>query len=149
MIRGLRATSALVSVLFIAGCGTVHPTVAELRDVPGATALYPGSVVLFGLGASEGRHTLFDSSPAMLFATYCTTSQRPEVIRWFGDELQREGWLAERNPAGIASSDVEEVYRWIRGDRRFTLQMLSSAYAAEASAGHTAPCTTAYRTTLM
>jgi hypothetical protein len=71
------------------------------------------------------------------------------VIRWFGDELRREGWLADPNPAGTTTTDVEGVHSWIRGDRRFTLQVLSNAYAAKASAGHAAPCTTAYRTTMM
>lgn len=149
VIRAAWATFAIASVLLTAGCGAVHPTVAELRAVPGATAMYPGSGVLFGLGASEGRHTPFDASPAMLFATYCATSQQPEVTRWFGAALRREGWLADPNPVGTTDSDVEGVNSWIRGDRRFTLQLLSSAYATRASAGHPAPCTTAYRTTVM
>jgi len=149
VIRGTWGTVALASVLLVAGCGTVRPTVGELRAVPGATATYPGSVVLFGLGASEGSHRLFDASPAMLFATYCTTSERTAVVGWFGDALQREGWLADPNPAGTTDSDVEAVNSWTRGDRRLTLQALSSAYAARASAGHAAPCTTAYRTTVM
>lgn len=139
---------AVTTGLFLAGCGTVHPTVSELRSIPGATAAYPGSVAVVGRGATHGNHTLFASNPSMLFTTYCTDADKPALIRWFADELNHADWQSDTNPAGTTSNDVTETQRWTRGHRRFTLQIFSPTYVARLSSQHGQPCPTGYRTTV-
>jgi hypothetical protein len=130
----------------LAGCGTQHPTTSELQAVPGATSSYPGSVAVGGHGARPGEHTLVNSSGAVLFTTYCTAASQTEVTRWFASELGRDGWTVEPNPVGTTNSDVAATQEWRRGERRFTLQLLSAAYVGRLSAAQGRPCPSGYRT---
>lgn len=110
--------------------------------------MYPASVAVYGHGTSEGIHTLWSSSPSLLFATYCTLGQETAVITWFGDELTRDGWHSDAHPAGTTDADVAAVHGWTRGDRRFTLQVLSPAYVARLAQSRATQCTTGYRTSV-
>jgi len=130
----------------LAGCGTQHPTAAELASVPGATSSYPASVAVGGHGAQEGEHTLVSSSSAVLFSTYCTTARPPELTRWFASELRHDGWTAESHPVGTTSNEVVTTEEWRRGERRFTLHLLSPAYVERVSAARGTPCSSGYRT---
>lgn len=144
--RGCLLTGSALAVTLLAGCGTQHPTVSELEAVPGATASYPGSIAVGGHGAREGEHTLVNSSGAVLFSTYCTDADQPELTRWFAAELGRAGWADESNPAGTTNGDVSATEEWRRGGRRFTLQLLSAAYVARLAAAQGRQCTSGYRT---
>jgi len=139
----LLAAAPLAGLL--AGCGTEHPTTSELQAVPGATSSYPGSAAVRGHGAHEGEHTLVDSSGAVLFSTYCTDASRSELTRWFASELDRDGWADEANPVGTTNSDVVATQEWHRGQRHFTLQLLSPAYVGRLGAARGESCSTGYR----
>ena len=136
----------LAAVLGLAACQAVHPTVSELRTVPGASATYPTSVAVHGVAATEGRHTLFDSSPSMLLATYCTTDGEMDVVSWFAASLESDGWQSVPNPPGSSTSDVARTVEWRRGDRRFTVQVLTPVYVGRLDPALARRCTTAYRT---
>ena len=41
--RAVTLAGAAIVVLAVTACGTVHPTLEDLRAVPGATARFPGS----------------------------------------------------------------------------------------------------------
>jgi hypothetical protein len=147
--RSLQSGSALAMVAVagvLAGCGTQHPTVSELKAVPGAMSEYPGSVAIAGHGAREGEHTLVNSSGATLFTTYCTDASQPEVSDWFASELGRKGWTAEPNPTRTTSTDVVATEGWRRGERSFTLELLSPGYVARVGASQGQPCSVGYRT---
>ena len=129
------------------GIGTMAP------DGPGSgharsqpLSSYPGSVAVGGHGAQEGEHTLVSSSSAVLFSTYCTTARPPELTRWFASELRHDGWTAESHPVGTTGNDVVATAEWRRGERRFTLHLLSPAYVGRVSAARGTPCSSGYRT---
>lgn len=146
MIRA--SVLAVATGLVLAGCGTVHPTVSELRSIPGATAAYPGSVAVAGRGATPGSRTLFASNPSLLFATYCTHADQRALTRWFAEELSHTDWQADPNPARTTSTDVTDTHGWRRGQRRFTLQILSPTYLARLGSRLGQSCPTGYRTTV-
>jgi hypothetical protein len=137
-------TVALAGVL--GGCGTQHPTIAELKAVPGATSSYPGSVAIYGHGERKGEHTLVNASGAMLFTTYCTDASAAEVTDWFSSKLGRAGWTADPNPVGMADTDVLATEAWYRGERLFDVELLSPAYVGRVSATLGLPCRTGYKT---
>ncbi len=130
----------------LADCGTQHPTTSELQAVPGATSSYPGCAAVGGHGARPGEHTLVNSSGAVLFTTYCTAASQTHVTRWFATKLSRDGWTDEPNPVGTTNSDVVATQAWRRGERRFTLQLLSAEYVGRLSAAQGRPCPSGYRT---
>ncbi|HEX2895047.1 MAG TPA: hypothetical protein VHO29_13695 [Marmoricola sp.] len=144
VLPGAALLAASIGVLV--GCGTQHPTISELEAVPAATSSYPGSVAIGGHGAREGEHTLVSSSGGMLFTTYCTTASPSQVSQWFASELGRNGWTAESNPVGTTNTSVVATEAWDRGERVFTLELLSPAYVERLGASQGQPCSSGYRT---
>lgn len=146
MIEGhmrARAVAAAGGALILASCG-VHPSVTELRKVPGVSASYPGSTAVEGPRGIEGQHTLFARNPSALLATYCTRRSSPDVARWFDQQLTSLHWVREVHPTVIAGADPAEMFVWNRGSRLFRLEVKPQSYAAAQATKTGRPCVTAY-----
>lgn len=136
---------AVAAAVTLAGCGTVHPTVAELRALPGATASYPGSVAIDGPGGHEGSNTLWAHNPSQFGALYCTTETESEVVQWFADQLAADGWEQKADPARTGTDQSAEE-AWDRGDRNFRLLIMSEAYTGHLKLPPGQSCPVAYTT---
>lgn len=138
-----RTVAVAAGVLILAACG-VHPSVGELREVPGASASYPGSTAVEGPGGIEGRHTLFATNPSVLLATYCTGHSATEVTRWFDQQLTSRHWVRDGLPTAIAGSDPADLFVWNRGSRIFRLEVKPPSYAGASARKTARPCLNAY-----
>ena len=142
--RWLVALPVLVlSMLVLMGCGTVHPTLAELRAVPGATVRYPGSTQIRSFD-QESSGNLFAKNQAVLKSDWCTSAPDDAYRDWFAHELRALGWSERHTGVSTADPDVTLFQEWTRGGRTFDLYRLSSSYVARAGL----TCAHAYRITV-
>lgn len=126
-MRGARGASAVS--LLVSGCaGQRHPTVAELRAVPGATVTYPGSEVYIA-GDDEGTFGIDSGNPSMLRVYACATGARSsaQVTAWYDETLTRSGWRADSTgPQTAGPNGTLDGMSWRRGERDFTVRLAAS-----------------------
>ena len=134
-------------MLFVAGCGTVHPTLDDLRAVAGATLQFPGSVEIVS-GDQESSGNLMAKNGAVLKSYRCTSSTRESWAPWFEDQLAVTGWELVHNPSFGTQGDDVLVGEWRRGDYLFDLYDLSPVHLAslEQQYGGGASCSGGYET---
>jgi hypothetical protein len=141
--------AAVVVVLagLAAGCGTVHPTLDDLRAVPGGTLQYAGSVEITS-GDQESSSNLMAKNGAVLKSYRCANAARTEWAPWFVGRLEEQGWTQVANPSFAGGGDDTLVGEWRRGDYLFDLYELSADHLAalESQYGDGAPCTDGYET---
>lgn len=125
-IRFAYAVLVAAALTGVGGCaGTRHPTVAELRAIPGATARYPGSEVYVD-DEQEGQFGVDSGNPAHLRLYGCATgaSNASQVTSWYAHALEADGW--ERYPGAAYSLDPRfnaDGITWRRGERVFSLRL--------------------------
>jgi hypothetical protein len=131
------AISAIAASLLVGCSSRPHPTLQELRGVPGATASLPG--------ASEYRRVATDSAagpdggtPASIAVDACTTRTAAELTSWSHDPATHD----------VDPGLYTKGFAWVREHRRFDLLLDTRANADRlaAAAGQPAGCPTAYRT---
>jgi hypothetical protein len=97
--RGLRHTLPLLTValvLLVASCGRQpHPTLSELKEVPGAQLSYPGSFHEVAK-AVESNHK-FGPNPAFFGVRGFTNDSESRVLDYFQNSLQSQGWSHDIN----------------------------------------------------
>lgn len=137
-----------LALVLVAGCATTrHPTVAELRQIPGASATYPNTVV-YTTHDTEGDYGIDGGNPAVLDTEGCATGAtvRGVVIDWFNQTLQAAGWTERAGDPMQVVGDFDATYTWQRGPRRLTVSFATTdhADAAAAAAGKPTGCPVAY-----
>jgi hypothetical protein len=141
------AISAIAASLLVGCSSRPHPTLQELRGVPGATASLPG--------ASEYRRVATDSAagpdggtPASIAVDACTTRTAAELTSWFDQHLTAAGWSHDPATHDVDPGLYTKGFAWVREHRRFDLLLDTRANADRlaAAAGQPAGCPTAYRT---
>jgi hypothetical protein len=125
-IRFAYAVLVAAALTWVGGCaGTRHPTVAELRAIPGATARYPGSEVYVD-DEQEGQFGIDSGNPAHLRLYGCGTGagNAGQVTSWYAHTLEAAGWV--RYPGGAYSLDPRfnaDGISWRRGEQDFSLRL--------------------------
>src|SRR4051812_21557060 len=118
MTRARHLLAGGVVALALAGCGTVHPTLDDLRAVPGATAQYPGSVEIVS-GNQESNANAMAENGAILKSYRCAGAPRATWGPWFGDQLAANGWELQHNVRFPGTDGSVVVGEWRRGDHLF------------------------------
>lgn len=159
MSRPLSPTSAhtrvlCAQILFVLGglvmltacVSTRHPTVDELRQVPGATSFYPAAVTYFNQ-ASEGAYGVDSGSPSSIHVFACTDPATQDTVsEWFGARLTAAGWIKDPGHAGVDPSTHTGGSSWTREQRHFELRFPTTAYTERIARGVGKPagCRNAY-----
>jgi hypothetical protein len=147
MTRARHVLAAAVLGGVLMGCGTVHPTLDDLRAVPGGASQYPGSVEIES-GNQESNANLVAKNAAVLRSYRCAGAPRETWGSWFADQLTAAGWELVHNPSFPGTDGSVLVGEWRRGDYLFDLYALSPAHLAslERQYGGPAGCTSGYET---
>jgi hypothetical protein len=140
-IRQLLVGVALACLLV--GCGTVHPTLEDLRAVAGATLQYPGSVEIVG-GDIESDSNLMAKNPAHLGSSRCVGASRETWAPWFEQQLAANGWVLQHRSSFPGTDGDVLVGEWRHGDYLFDLYDLSAAHLASLEEQYGAPTGCAY-----
>ncbi len=133
--RAARLTAALVLVLggelLLGGCSTRQPRIEELRQVPGATAIYPGTMI-YRAYEQPGQNGVDGGSPSTRATMGCATGAmiRGPVLEWFIGQLEPAGWIRQA-PFPSTGTDVtyDVTHTWSRGERQFQLSFVKAAEA--------------------
>ena len=141
--RAVTLAGAAIVVLAVTACGTVHPTLEDLRAVPGATARFPGSTRIQSFD-QDSSSNLFAKNQAILKSDWCADGTDEQHRRWYADHLAANGWSERGSGVGSSDPDVSLLQEWDRGDRTFSLYALSSAYVERAGGS----CAHGYETTV-
>jgi hypothetical protein len=133
----------------VSSCGTVHPTLDELRSVPGATSEYPNSSQLQSFD-QDSSSNLFAKNAAILKSYWCSPVDRSTWSAWFSQQLVAQGWESHHTIVDSSTPDVTQVQEWTRGDRTFDLYALSQSYTQELIQDRNGPtsCVSGYGTTV-
>ena len=139
---------ALGYVGLLGGCSTRHPSIEELRQVPGATAVYPGTTT-YRAYEQPGENGVDGGSPSTRATMGCATgaSTRGPVIDWFLGQLEPAGWVRQAPfPSTGALGTYDVTYAWTRGERQFRLSFVKAAEAnsVAAAAGLPTGCPVVY-----
>ncbi len=143
-------TAALVFVLggvsLLGGCSTRQPSIEELRQVPGATAMYPGTTI-YRAYEQPGQNGVDGGSPSTRATMGCATGAtiRGPVLEWFIGQLEPAGWIRQ---APFTSTGTDVTYTWTRGERKFQLSFVKAAEAnsVASAAGLPTGCPVVYDT---
>jgi hypothetical protein len=113
---------ALVLVAVISclvGCGDrPHPYYSELKALPGASLIYPGSLVDRELGSDSDN--LMGGNAADYGIRALTNSSPSEVLDYFNTELTSLGWVRDDSIAELFGYWTA-AYGWTRNGRRYLL----------------------------
>lgn len=159
------AATLLGAALVLGGCTSSFPSVEDMRAIPGAGLVYPGSVVYDSSSSPPERNLMADNS-GTLQTVACTTASVPELAQWFDDQLEAVGWKVAPGyqaywtppPTGVGSSSLAARVPtdWEREDAELVLTVLSdqdlrwyrNKHPDAAAAAARAGCSTSYRTLL-
>ena len=155
----------LCAAVALVGCASSFASVEEMQAIPGATSVYPGSVVYDSSAQPPERNVMADN-PGQLQTVACTTASVQELAQWFDDQLEADGWRVAPgyqaywtpppSETGASARAARVPTRWERQDAELELTTLSEremrwykdkhpdAAAEAARAG----CTVDYRTRL-
>jgi hypothetical protein len=147
MTRARHLLAGVVLGAALAGCGTVHPTLDDLRAVPGGALQYPGSVEIES-GNQESNANVMAKNGAILRSYRCAGAPRETWGPWFADQLAAAGWEAVHNPSFGSGDGDTLVGEWRRGDYLFDLYDLSAAHLVSLHDQYGGPqgCASGYET---
>jgi len=139
---------ALGCVGLLGGCSARHPSVEELRQVPGATASYPGTTT-YRAYEQPGQNGVDGGSPSTRATMGCATgaSNRGPVLDWFIGQLEPAGWVRQAPFPSTGTLETYDVtYAWTRGERQFQVSFVTAAEAnsVAAAAGLPSGCPVVY-----
>lgn len=124
--RVVAGSVVLAAFLFAAGCaGHPHPTLNELKKIPAASIVYPGSVGP-GVGGSDSNNK-FGANAAIFQRIQLTNDSAAQVLTFYQQQLTGEGWT--RNDAaaqGIAY--LTQSWGWTMGKRRISVGIIGGDY---------------------
>lgn len=141
------AAMVVMTAVGLSACGTVHPTLEDLRAVPGATSQFPGSVELAS-GDQESSSNAMAKNPAVLSSYRCAGAPQATYSAWFQQQLTSAGWTPHHTVVQPSDPSLTLLAEWVRGDRAFDLYAVSEAHARSlaSQAGKQVDCVGPYRT---
>jgi hypothetical protein len=119
--RALIGVLVLVTLIScLTGCGAhrPHPYLAELKQLPGASLIYPGSVVDRELGHDSDN--LMGGNPAEYGQLALTNASPEQVLDYFNTQLTSLGWTRDDSIAELTDSWTT-AYGWTRNGRSLQL----------------------------
>lgn len=123
--RGL-STCLLFGLLLTAGCvGQPHPTLKELRRLPAASIVYPGSVGP-GAGGTDSDNK-FGANAAVFTRIELTNATPDQILRYYAQQLLADGWT-RNDVAGGGNPNWIRSWGWTKGKRRVALGILNDDY---------------------
>jgi hypothetical protein len=161
----VRAGVLLSAALVLGGSTSSFPSEEDMRAIPGAGSVYPGSVVYDSSASPPERNLMADNS-GTLQTVACTTASARELAQWFDDRLEEVGWEVAPGyqaywtppPTGDGSSSLAARVPtdWERDDAELVLTVLSeqdlrwyrNKHPDAAAEAARAGCSTSYRTRL-
>jgi hypothetical protein len=138
-----------IAASLLAGCADVqpHPTLKELRRVPGVTLTFPGALE-YRRVATDSAPGVDGGTPASITVDACTSAARSELISWFDQHLKSDGWRKDPAAHNVDPGLFTRGYDWVRDGHRFDLMLETrrNADRIAAEAGRAPGCPTPYRT---
>lgn len=100
-----------------AGCASPHPTLAELRQVPEASLLPSGAVLVRRGGVESDQKNYGGANPAILTDLYATNDDPATVLAFYRQHLG-DAWVEDRN-AGVQRTEWADADAWESTDYLF------------------------------
>jgi hypothetical protein len=149
-IRSARVTIGwAIAASLLAGCARAqpHPTLKELRAVPGVTLTFPGALE-YRRVATESAPGVDSGTPASIAVDACTSAAESELISWFDQHLKSAGWREDPATHSVDPGLFTRGYDWVKDGRRFDLMLETrrNADRVAAEADRAPGCPTPYRT---
>jgi hypothetical protein len=138
--------SLILAVMGTACSGARHPTLAELRRVPGATLTYPNATVFRSVG-TEPSDGVDGGDPAYLKVAACAGIDDNTLVSSFAKQLAASGWSPAPGKQGVSDANsYTAAYAWRMGQRNFELRLMTPRYAdvVAKETGHPAGCSGGY-----
>jgi hypothetical protein len=95
-----------------------HPYLSELKQLPGASLVYPGSLLDRELGSDSD--SLMGGNPADYGIRALTNASPAEILDYFNARLVSLGWMRDDSVADLGGYWATS-YGWTRNGRRYLL----------------------------